>query len=58
MKKTKFALTAIAMMVASSSYADNGKLIEINYADEDGYGFYSAEPYDVEGNPATTLGEA
>lgn len=58
MKKTKFALSAIAMLVASSSFADNGKLLEINFTDEDGYGFYSVEPYDVEGNPAKTLGEA
>lgn len=58
MKKTKFALSAIAMLFASHSFADNGKLIEINYTDEEGYGFYSVEPYDVDGNPAKTLGEA
>jgi hypothetical protein len=58
MKKTKFALSAIALLMTSSVFATDGKLIDINYTDEDGFGFNSVEPYSVEGNPAKTLGEA
>lgn len=58
MKKTKFALSAIALLFAGNALAADGKLVEINYTDEEGYGFYSVEPFSVEGNPAKTLGEA
>lgn len=57
-KKSKFTLSAIALLMTTNAFAVDGKLIEINYTDEDGVGFYSSEPYNIPGITAKTLGEA
>ena len=58
MKKIPLALSSLAILCASNAFADNGKLISINYTDEMGVGFNSNEPYVSPIANITTLGEA